>query len=382
MYPESASVNPPRRRWHIAGRVLAFLALVMPAVPGWADDPAAPDLRPVDASIDGDRWVAEAEVRETCERIGGKLASVSIRECLARGLETSGAQSVEGVPILVREFLPLPGRRPLGRVLLIGGIHGDEYSSVTIVFKWLSILGRHHSGLFHWRVIPALNPDGLLHRRSQRMNHRGVDLNRNFPTPDWHAETEDYWVRRTGKNPRRYPGPDPLSEPESQWLVDEIERFRPSAIIAVHAPSHVVDYDGPPEPPEKLGPLYLQQIGTYPGSLGRYAGDQLGLPVVTIELPSAGIMPTPVEQRKIWTDLVAWLRRHIADHPQQVEWVASASAVDGNGDHPGSGHPGSGHPVAGIDGDGAGAVEEQSAPLPACLPTGHPILPYPQARCW
>ena len=33
----------------------------------------------------------------------------------------------------------------LGRVLLIGGIHGDEYSSVTIVFKWLSILDRHHS---------------------------------------------------------------------------------------------------------------------------------------------------------------------------------------------------------------------------------------------
>ncbi len=369
--------------------LLALLPLALLAASGRADDPAAPDLRPVDPSVKGDdRWLtAETEVAEACERIGDKLASVAVSECLKRGLEPSGARSVEGAPILLREFLPLPGRRPLGRVLLIGGIHGDEYSSVTIVFKWLSILDRHHSGLFHWRVIPALNPDGLLRRRSQRMNHRGVDLNRNFPTPDWHAETEDYWVRRTGKNPRRYPGPSPLSEPESQWLVDEIERFRPSAIIAVHAPSHVVDYDGPPEPPEKLGPLYLQQIGTYPGSLGRFAGDQLGLPVVTIELPSAGIMPTAAEQRIIWTDLVAWLRKHIADHPQLVEWVASASAVDGNGDHPGSGHPGSGHPGSGhpgsgTDGDGAGAGEEQSAPLPACLPTGHPILPYAQARCW
>lgn len=73
-------------------------------------------------------------------------------------------------------------------MLLFGGIHGDEYSSVTIVFKWLSILDRYHSGLFHWRVVPLLNPDGLLRGRSQRMNHRGVDLNRNFPTPDWAVE--------------------------------------------------------------------------------------------------------------------------------------------------------------------------------------------------
>ena len=375
MNARSAAVNPrvqPRRR---AGAPLALLALALWAAPAAAEDdpaaPAAPDLKLAEPSREAELRPAAGEVEEVCERIGGKLASVTVGECLERSLEPSGARSVEGAPILLREFPPLPGRRPLGRVLLFGGIHGDEYSSVTIVFKWMSILDRHHSGLFHWRIIPLLNPDGLLRERSQRMNHRGVDLNRNFPTPDWVAETADYWIRRTGRNPRRYPGPSPLSEPESQWLVDEIERFRPAAIVAVHAPSHVVDYDGPPEPPEKLGPLYLQQIGTYPGSLGRFAGEQLGLPVVTIELPSAGIMPTPADQSKIWTDLVAWLRKHIGDHPERVEWVASISSAEEGGTVAAD---------AVADGDGAG--EEPSGPLPACLPTGHPILPYAQARCW
>ena len=73
--------------------------------------------------------------------------------------------------------------RPLGRILVIGGIHGDEYSSVSVVFKWMDILNIHHSGLFHWHFIPLSNPDGLLQPSSQRQNARGVDLNRNFPCP-------------------------------------------------------------------------------------------------------------------------------------------------------------------------------------------------------
>jgi hypothetical protein len=253
----------------------------------------------------------DASVRRTCERIGSKLGSVSTQDCLDRPLRPSGAHSVTGTPLLVAEYAPLPTREPVGRVLLFGGIHGDEYSSVSIVFKWMSMLDRFHSGLFHWRVMPLLNPDGLLRRRSQRMNENGVDLNRNFPSPNWREEAEDYWVRRTSRNPRRYPGPDPLSEPESQYLHREIERFKPDVIVSVHAPSHVVDYDGPKDPPKKLGPLYLKLMGTYPGSLGRYAGVHRGIPVVTIELPSAGIMPKPAEQNRIWVDLVRYLRVNI-----------------------------------------------------------------------
>jgi len=155
------------------------------------------------------------------------------------------------------------------------------------------------------------------------MNERGVDLNRNFPSFNGTEEASDYWIRRTGRNPRRYPGPSPLSEPESQWLYREIERFRPTVIVSVHAPSHVVDYDGPSEPPNRLGPLYLNLMGTYPGSLGRFAGVLMGLPVVTIELPSAGIMPSNAEQNKIWRDLVRYLRTESPDLPRIWGDVAS-----------------------------------------------------------
>ncbi len=254
-------------------------------------------------------------VTATCRRIGNKLASVNFEECLARDLGPSGAVSVSGTPILLKEYPPLLNRQARGRVLLVGGIHGDEYSSVTIVFKWMAILDRFHSGLFHWRISPLMNPDGLLRPRSQRMNANGVDLNRNFPCPNWHEATRDYWVRRTSSNPRRYPGTGPLSEPESQWLDDEIKSFRPDVIVSIHAPLEVLDFDGPPDAPERFGSLHLNLLGTYPGSLGRYAGVYKEIPVVTIELPSAGIMPPVEEQKRIWLDLVSWLKKRLPAEP-------------------------------------------------------------------
>jgi len=255
---------------------------------------------------------ADDLVRSECQRISNKLASVGFEECLERQLGVSDGRSVKNAPILIKEYPPLPQKRkPLGRVLLFGGIHGDEYSSVTIVFKWMRILDQHHSGLFHWRIAPLVNPDGLLQKDSERMNANGVDLNRNFPTHNWQEETAYYWEERTHRNPRRYPGTSALSEPETRWLVDEINRFKPDVIISVHAPHGVVDYDGPKNGPYKLGRLYLNLLGTYPGSLGRYAGVHEKIPLVTIELPYAGIMPKPKEVSNIWVDLVAWLMNHL-----------------------------------------------------------------------
>ena len=260
-----------------------------------------------------------ALVKAECKRIGNKLGSIKFQECLDRELSVSGGFSVLGAPILYKEYPPLRKRRePLGRVLLIGGIHGDEYSSISIVFKWMNTLDRHHSGLFHWHIIPLLNPDGLLRDDSQRMNANNVDLNRNFPMKDWENITHNYWINTTNSNPRRYPGASALSEPESRWLVEEIDNFQPDIIVSVHAPHGVVDYDGPKDGPYKLGKLYLQLVGTYPGSLGNYAGVQRKIPVVTIELPYAGIMPTPAEISGIWTDLVRWLSENIHLSPYKL----------------------------------------------------------------
>ncbi|MDH5614733.1 MAG: M14 family zinc carboxypeptidase, partial [Gammaproteobacteria bacterium] len=186
---------------------------------------------------------------DVCRMIAGKLGSVSLADCLEMDMQLTSGASVNNVPILQKEYPPLNRRKPQARVLLLGGIHGDEYSSVSIVFKWMKKLNQFHSGLFHWRVIPLLNPDGLLQKKSQRMNANGVDLNRNFPTPNWEYESTRYWIDRTKKNPRRYPGKAPLSEPESRWFAQEIESFQPHAIVSVHAPHGILDFDGPPKPP-------------------------------------------------------------------------------------------------------------------------------------
>ena len=267
----------------------------------------------------------ETLVNSQCTRIGNKLGSVSIKDCLDIGLHVTDGESVKGAAILIKEYPPLEKKEPLGKVLLIGGIHGDEYSSVSIIFKWLATLNKHHSGLFHWLVIPLLNPDGLLRKESQRINENNVDLNRNFPINDWKNTAIKYWIEETGKNPRYYPGPEALSEPESNWLLGHINVFRPDVIVSVHAPHGIIDHDGPRIAPSKLGTLYLDYLGTYPGSLGNYAGVQYQIPVITIELPYAGIMPTKDEINSIWRDLVKWLRKNIIEEENSMENAQDAA---------------------------------------------------------
>jgi len=213
----------------------------------------------------------------------------------------------------MKEYPPLKGRQPKGRVLLVGGTHGDELASISIVFKWMKTLEKHHSGLFHWHVSPLMNPDGALLPIHNRLNAHNVDLNRNFLTPGDERSAIDYWETITHRNPRRYPGASPLSEPETQWLKQEIEKFKPDVIISVHAPYSLVDYDAPNRnnAPERIGYLYKNLMGTYPGSLGNYAGMHLGIPVITLELPHAGIMPSANQISYLWTDLVRWLIKNL-----------------------------------------------------------------------
>jgi len=252
-----------------------------------------------------------APVEQLCNEVGHKLRSVSELSCVSAGMTVSRRTSVSGRVIGMKEYPPLADKTPQARILLIGGIHGDELSSVSIVFHWMHILNQYHSGLFHWHVLPLLNPDGLLQQPSTRVNAHGVDLNRNFNTPDWLHASQQYWQKNTHQDPRRYPGAAPLSEPESLLLAEEIADFKPHAIVSVHAPFGVLDFDGPPAGPSSLGQLHVQLLGTYPGSLGKFAGEQLKIPVITIELPHAGIMPDQLEQSRIWMDLIRWLKIHI-----------------------------------------------------------------------
>lgn len=261
-----------------------------------------------------------------CLAIANRLASVSNKICNAAALRPTGCQSVAGFPILVSEFPPLANKQAQGRILVVGGTHGDELTSVSVIFRWVEKLNLYHSGLFHWRLVPMMNPDGVLNRRATRTNKNGVDLNRNMPSDDWADKALDYWNVKADKNPRRFPGEAPASEPETQWLIDEINAFKPDAIISVHAPYGIVDFDSLllNTAPKNLGKLHLNLLGTYPGSLGNYAGINRNIPVITLELPHAWEMPSKAETTRIWEDIVSWLRANIDNRqPQQTSTLAN-----------------------------------------------------------
>jgi hypothetical protein len=263
-------------------------------------------------------WAAAAAAAPSghCADWSRRLPNLSPALCEAAALEPTGARSVKGVPLYQRDVQapavdepPALGGRPLPaprRVLVLGGIHGDELSSSSLVFHWIALAGVTGAGI-DWRFVPALNPDGLLLARPTRVNAHGVDLNRNFPTPRWAKEAPVYWANRTKKDPRRWPGPQALSEPEARFVVDTMAQWKPDLIVSVHAPYGVLDFDGPVVPPQRLGRLYLDRVGIFPGSLGHYGGVHKGVPVVTIELPSAIRTPTDAEMRQMWLDLLRWV---------------------------------------------------------------------------
>ncbi|MBX2849767.1 MAG: murein peptide amidase A [Acidiferrobacterales bacterium] len=255
----------------------------------------------------------QSMIESSCLKISNRLASVTNSGCLAANLQPTQCASVKQFPILYSEFAPLENKIPQGRILVIGGTHGDELTSVSMIFRWIEKLNKYHSGLFHWHLVPMMNPDGVLRPDATRTNANGVDLNRNMPSNDWTQNALKYWREKTGEDERRYPGESASSEPETQWLIDEINTFKPDAIISVHAPYGIVDFDAQVlnYAPKNLGRLLLNFLGTYPGSLGNYAGINRDIPVITLELPHAWVMPSDAETTKLWEDIVAWLRKNI-----------------------------------------------------------------------
>ena len=269
------------------------------------------------ARVEASATVPQARVTAAwCNDVTLAIPQIKLKPCMSAQLKPVPAKSVQGRQIMLREFKP--EQKAAARVLVIGGIHGDELTSASIVFRWLELLQQPggDADQYHWRVIPVLNPDGLLAKPPQRVNARGVDLNRNFPTYIWLKEAPRYWETKTNRDPRRYPGKAPSSEPESRWLHDEITRFRPDVIVSIHAPYGILDFDGPPtgiEAPVRFGHLRLNRVGVYPGSLGNFGGLKEGIPVVTLELPHALNMPTESQLTLVWQDMQKWLKVNLVE---------------------------------------------------------------------
>jgi murein peptide amidase A len=259
--------------------------------------------------------------RQVCEAWLPRLPGVKMGLCRTAGLDATGGRSVLGRPLYRVE---VRAKHPKLRVLVVGGIHGDELTSAGLVLRWLQ-LTRDDPADAYWRFIPVLNPDGLLATPANRVNANRVDLNRNMPTHNWEVETKKYWEVRTRKDPRRWPGPAAGSEPETQFLINEINTFSPDLIVSIHAPYGILDFDGALSPPDKLGRLHLDRLGVYPGSVGNYGSLEYHVPVVTVELVHALEPPTDVEARNMLRDLNTWMGLRLlepAPSQQQASSVA------------------------------------------------------------
>ena len=344
----TAASTRPNNRWPIALVVLAAAALLVPALasihgrPADAAKPAATAARPPVAAsrvaAPASPPAAAVDLAQWCARVAPAVPGVDLPACRASGLQPGNGRSVHGVPLWTNDVLP--ARTPRFRVLLLGGIHGDELASVTLAFDWIA---RSHGVQAQamprptkagtptisdvaWRFVPLLNPDGLLHTPSTRVNAHGVDLNRNFPTADWARDAQPYWIKRTKRDPRRFPGLQPLSEPESRWLLEQIDQFHPDLIVSVHAPYGLLDFDGPPPAPRRLGSLQLDPVGVYPGSLGNYGGLVKNVPVMTLELKDARTV-APQELAAMWNDLQLWIHEQMTNPGVQAS--AQRSLVPG-----------------------------------------------------
>jgi protein MpaA len=176
--------------------------------------------------------------------------------------------SVEGRPIECRTLGT--GDRV---ILMMATIHGDEAVGTPLLRDLEAHLQENKHLLKGRKVVfmPVANPDGYV--KNTRENVNGVDLNRNFP-----AENFD---------PSRNHGSAPLCEPEARAIKAALDEYRPQAIITIHQPYGVIDYDGPGEALANAMAarcdLPVKRVGSRPGSLGSYAGLTLGIPIITVE---------------------------------------------------------------------------------------------------
>lgn len=249
---------------------------------------------------------------ETIEKTSEKLCSALDqafqkrkwgKESCALGGEQAiwqeGGRSVKGRPLLYAVF----GKETATNTTLIFSmVHGDEITPLYLGFQiaaWAKENMKDHPDA-RLIIAPLVNPDGFMGLPKTRTNAHGVDCNRNFATKDWARDALKAWKGKFHSEKRRFPGKKPNSEPETIFQKMLIEKFNPNKIVSIHSPLNMTDYDGPDhlklsvfskEYVEKCEELRKKvkasSSGFFPGSLGNYTGQELGIPTITLELPTA-----------------------------------------------------------------------------------------------
>lgn len=183
-------------------------------------------------------------------------------------------KSALGQPQIAYEF-----RNGGPEVLILGGVHGDEYEGVVAAEGLLASFLMTFPERLNLTLVPRFNPDGVLFRT--RGNGNGVDLNRNLPTKDWSPEI---------KTPRYHPGPRAGSEPENASLIRFLEEKKPRFVLSLHSWNPVLNVNGDcraeAEVLSRLTGYHIDDDIGYPtpGCLGTYAGLERDCATLTYEI--------------------------------------------------------------------------------------------------
>jgi protein MpaA len=141
-------------------------------------------------------------------------------------------------------------------------------------------------------------------------------LNRNFPAANWQAEPVSYrWHVDGDETVPIGTGSAPASEPETVALIGLIDRLKPEAVIAVHAPLACIDdADGSPLGhwlAERSGLPLVSGIGySTPGSMGTWAAEK-GLLWITWEFPRLSIEELSRDQAPVLSEILSGAADHL-----------------------------------------------------------------------
>lgn len=196
-------------------------------------------------------------------------------------------------------FFELLIDKKMPNIFFLGVFHGDEIEGEYAINRFMEELKNnpHFDSAYNLYFLPCLNPDGK--DLKTRFNANKIDLNRNYPTANFKAETKtlSYDKVQCGT---------PASEIETRFMMSLVEEYQPKMIISVHSDLHLIDYDGPARDlalmyAEKSGYKFVESVGyETPGSFGTWAGIEKQIPLITLETWHGG---NKIDLEKIWQEI-------------------------------------------------------------------------------